>query len=270
MMTSCSKYQIYSNKVDFSATGCKELQYHSASFDIGNEPLMVPLNVVILLAQWRLSTCREPVSLWCQCSQKKNLHHLRGEMIFHVSPLTAAISCAKTISKIGLVSQSHPSNSYTRVSPRLRSRWCHGAAWLRMLGKGHSFIFLEASQASSVIIPVIHQTLQVQVGMVASSALAVPISEYLFLSAAFLASSALVGALPSPTPRRTWSAQISKIWKCVPMQWKSYRGINGGREIFLSVPGALLTASTQQKSSLNQINLCDTTGAQDASIFKIW
>lgn len=92
-----------------------------------------------------------------------------------------------------------------------------GLRGLACLEKGHSFIFLEASQASSVIIPVIHQTLQVQVRMAASSAPAVPISERLFLSAAFLASSALVGALPSLTPRRTWPAQISKIWRCVPM-----------------------------------------------------
>lgn len=194
----------------------------------------------------------------------------RWNDIPHVTFNSCNLMCYNNFKNQFRVSESHPSNSYTCVSPRLRSRWSHGDAWLRALGKGHSFIFLEASQASSVIIPVIHQTLQVQVRMVASSAPAVPISEYLFLSAAFLASSALVGALPSPTPRRTWSVQISKIWVCVPMQWKSERGINGGREIFLSVPGALLKASTQQTSSLNQINLCDTTGAQDAAIFKIW
>lgn len=34
------------------------------------------------------------------------------------------------------VSRSNPSNSFTRVLPRLRSRRCHGAAWLSVFGKG--------------------------------------------------------------------------------------------------------------------------------------
>lgn len=137
------------------------------------------------------------------------------------------------------------------------------------LERGRSFIFLEASQASSVIIPVIHQTLQVQVGTVASSAPAVPISECLFLSAAFLASSALAGAqaqLPGG-PARHKSAKSGGAFQC------------GGRvreelmeaERFFC-PSLVLCSQPQpsRKFSLNQINLCDTTGAQDAAIFKIW
>lgn len=188
-----------------------------------------------------------------------------------MSPLTPAISCATIISKIALERRNHIHLTVSLVS----RHDCRHVDATGLCG----FACLEgATRLFSWRPPRHHQSLSPSFIKCCrcreeQSPRQLPLSTYLSTSSSsqlhFLASSALVGALPSTAPRRTWTAPISKIWRLVPMQWESQRGINGGRKTFPSLPCALLTASTQQKSSRNQINLCDTACAQDVAIFKI-